>query len=77
VALLLFAALWWHVVRLTLASNAVTWRLPVILALVAYGVVMNGVEEDLLVFFWGLVMSMSNRAGSRGEDRLGKCINQS
>ncbi len=72
VALLLFAALWWHVVRLTLASNAVAWRLPVILALVAYGVVMNGVEEVLLVFFWGLVLSMPNRAGSRGEGWVSK-----
>lgn len=55
-----------------MAHKVVAWRLPVILALFAYGVVMNGLEEDFLVFFWGLALSMPNRAGSRGKGRVSK-----
>ncbi|MGE4530470.1 MAG: hypothetical protein AB7C98_04005 [Acidithiobacillus sp.] len=72
VALLLFAALWWRVVRLTLARNAVAWRLPVVLALVAYGVVMNEVEESLLAFFLGLALSMSSHTKSGENARASK-----
>ncbi|MDD3575847.1 hypothetical protein [Alcaligenes sp.] len=55
-----------------MAHKVVEWRLPVILALFAYGVVMNEVEDDLLVFFWELVLSMPNRAGSQGKGRVSK-----
>jgi hypothetical protein len=61
--------LWWSHI---LAHKVVEWRLPVILALFAYGVVMNEVEDDLLVFFWELVLSMPNRAGSQGKGRVSK-----
>jgi len=70
VTLLSFLALWWRVVRLSLASNAVAWRLPVVLALVAYGVVVNEVEGGLLAFFWGMALSMSNHAGSGSDARV-------
>ena len=70
VALFLFAALGWRVVRLSLAPNAAAWRLPVVLALVAYGVVVNEIEAGLLAFFWGMALSMPNQAGSGSDARI-------
>ncbi|HDL85949.1 MAG TPA: hypothetical protein ENH11_06455 [Candidatus Acetothermia bacterium] len=57
VAVFLFSALWWRIVRLSLSGQAVAWRLPVILVLVAYGVVVNVVEGGLLAFFLGMALS--------------------
>ncbi|WP_414041111.1 hypothetical protein ACJU26_03195 [Acidithiobacillus sp. M4-SHS-6] len=56
-ALLLFVGLWWRVMRLSLSHEALAWRLPVILGLVAYGVVVNEIEASLLALFWGLALS--------------------
>ena len=70
VALFLLAALGWRVVRLSLAPNAAAWRLPVVLALVAYGVVVNEIEAGLLAFFWGMALSMPNQAGSGSDARV-------
>jgi hypothetical protein len=56
-ALLLFVALWWRVVRLSLGRDAVAWRLPMVLALVAYGVVANEIESNLLALFLGFAIS--------------------
>jgi len=69
-ALFLFVALWWRVVRLSLAPNAAAWRLPVVLVLVAYGVVVNEVEGGLLAFFLGMTLSMPNHAGSGSDARV-------
>jgi hypothetical protein len=60
VTLLLFAALWWRVVRFASAGNAVDWRLPVVLALLAYGVVSNEIETGVLAFFWGVTLTAPN-----------------
>ncbi len=56
-ALLLFVALWRRVVRLSLSHEALAWRLPMVLALVAYGVVVNEIEAGSLALFWGLALS--------------------
>ena len=58
-SLLLFLAAWWRIVRLSLRRDAVAWRLPVILALVAYGVVaslVGGRSPRALCF--GLALSV-------------------
>jgi len=44
--------------------------LPVVLALVAYGVVVNEIEAGLLAFFWGMALSMPNQAGSGSDARI-------
>ncbi len=71
-ALLLFAALWWRVIRLSLASTAVAWRLPVFLALVSYGVVSNLIETSLLAFFLGIALSVGTI--SDGTKNSPKCL---
>jgi len=60
VSLFLFGALWWRIVRICLRRNVVAWRLPVLLALVAYAVVVNEVEGSLLAFFLGLALTARN-----------------
>ncbi len=59
-SLILFSALWWRIVRLCLQHNAVGWRLPMLLALVAYGVVVNEIEGSVLAFFLGLSLTIPN-----------------
>lgn len=59
-ALLLFGALWLRIVRVSLRQDAAAWRLPVMLALVAYGVVVNEIEGAVLAFFLGLVLVSPN-----------------
>ncbi len=59
-SLFLFAALWLRMVLFSLRRNAVAWRLPVILVLVAYGFVTNEIESGLLAFFLGLALAAPN-----------------
>lgn len=54
VALLLFGALWFRIVRVSLRPDTAAWRLPVILALISYGVVTNEIENSILALFLGL-----------------------
>ena len=56
-SLLLFIAMWWRIVRLILSRDMEAWRLPVLLALIVYGAVVNEVEEGLLALFLGLALS--------------------
>lgn len=59
-SLFLFAALWLRMVLFSLRRDAVAWRLPVVLVLVAYGLVTNEIEGSLLAFFLGLALAAPN-----------------
>lgn len=56
-SLLLFITLWWRIVRISLRRDAVAWRLPMILAIIAYGVVSTNIENTLFAFFLGMALS--------------------
>lgn len=57
VTLILFVGLLLKTVVFCLRRGADTWFLPVVLALMAYGIVVNVIESSLLAFFLGLALA--------------------
>ena len=57
VALFLFGALGLRIVCMGLRRDAASWRLPMMLVLVAYGVVVNEIEGSVLALFLGLALA--------------------
>ena len=59
VALLLFVAVWWRIVRLSPSRGVAAWRLPVFLVLIVYGVVATLIGGgSVLPLFLGLALSV-------------------
>lgn len=60
-SLFLFVSLWWRIVVFVSSKDAPVWYLPFFLALIAYGVVINVIEEPALAFFLGLALGTPKR----------------